>query len=100
VGLWDFECATVADSGHAVEWVAGWYFGVFPKISTPVENIVENRPLSIVLAQKSRFLAALRWAKGHGSPTLRHAAVVERQSLRKNGALLRRKSGFTLFFQS
>ena len=38
-------------------------FGFFPKISTPVENIVEKRPGGTIAAQKTTFLAKCTGAK-------------------------------------
>jgi len=53
-------------------------FGLFPKISTPVENTVEKRIFQQGLAQEPLFFAIFRKAKVSRRPNYRHPLAVSR----------------------
>jgi hypothetical protein len=61
---------TVAGSRRRAEWGRKGGFGLVTKISTPVENTVEKRPIQGCVAQKTRFLATFQGAKAPGKPGL------------------------------
>jgi hypothetical protein len=66
-------------------------FGSFPKISTPVENTVENMVLSGSRGAESQFLQVFVEAKVRGWPVSGPILVIERRFPHRTGVSQRRK---------